>query len=150
MVGIHVTRTARIQINALDDAAAQSVDSAIQTLDKRTGEPIDLPSAPAGTSYLALPTRRSQNDEPGPVIIYRPRLPREGGGWLVVSLLSPDEYRDVLRAEELVATSPAAREIVGAIVAGTAVTVANAGLATARGTAPQPHAAPTSTTDQPT
>jgi hypothetical protein len=62
-------------------------------------------------------------------------LPSEGEGWLVVSLLSPEEYRNIGRAEELVTASPAAREIVNAVVAGT--------VATATATAPPP-AAPNS------
>jgi hypothetical protein len=57
-------------------------------------------------------------------------LPSEGEGWLVVSLLSPEEYRNIGRAEELVTASPAAREIVNAVVAGT--------VATATATAPPP------------
>ena len=106
---------------------------ALATLDERLGRPINLPGAPAGTSYLGLPTRRSAA---GPVIIYRSMLPSEGEGWLVVSLLSPTEYRNIGRAEELVTASPAAREIVNAVVAGT---VATAGAATATGTAPSPN-----------
>jgi hypothetical protein len=38
-------------------------------------------------------------------------------------MLKREEYRDLRQAEELVATSPAAREIVNAIVAGTVGTV---------------------------
>jgi hypothetical protein len=113
-------------------SGVRAVDLALATLDERPGRPINLPGAPAGTSYLGLPTRRSAA---GPVIIYRPMLPSEGEGWLVVSLLSPAEYRNIGRAEELVTASPAAREIVNAVVAGT---VATAGAATATGAAPSP------------
>ncbi len=132
MAEIRITRSAREQIGTLDAAAARAVDSALAALDERPGRPINLPGAPAGTSYLALPTRRSAA---GPVIIYRPTLPSEGEGWLVVSLLSPEEYRNIGRAEELVTASPAAREIVNAVVAGT---VATATVATATATAPPP------------
>jgi hypothetical protein len=127
MAEIRVTRSANEQIGALDAADARAVDSALAALDERPGRPINLPGAPAGTSYLALPTRRSAA---GPVIIYRPMLPSEGEGWLIVSLLSPAEYRNIGRAEELVTVSPAAREIVNAVVAGT--------VATATATAPPP------------
>jgi len=119
MAEIRITRSAREQIGALDAAAARAVDSVLAALDESHGRPINLPGAPAGTSYLALPTRRSAA---GPVIIYRPMLPSEGEGWLVVSLLSPAEYRNIGRAEELVIASPAAREIVNAVVAGTVAT----------------------------
>jgi hypothetical protein len=132
MAEIRITRSAREQIGTLDAAAARAVDSALAALDERPGRPINLPGAPAGTSYLALPTRRSAA---GPVIIYRPTLPSEGEGWLVVSLLSPEEYRNIGRAEELVTASPAAREIVNAVVAGT---IATATVATATATAPPP------------
>jgi hypothetical protein len=121
MADIRITQSALEQLNALDNADAQAVDAAIQAIDEgTTREPVRLPGAPPGTSYLALPTRRNPG---GPVIIYRPLLPNEGDGWLVVSLLKPEEYRDLRQAEELVATSSAAREIVNAIVAGTVGTV---------------------------
>jgi hypothetical protein len=120
MADIRITQSALQQLNALDDADAQAVDAAIQAIDAGTREPVRLPGAPPGTSYLARPTRRNPG---GPVIIYRPLLPDEGDGWLIVSLLKPEEYRDLRQAEELVATSSAAREIVNAIVAGTVGTV---------------------------
>jgi PHD/YefM family antitoxin component YafN of YafNO toxin-antitoxin module len=119
MADIRITQSALQMLRALDDADSRAVDAALAVIDEQPGQPINLPGAPAGTSYLALPARRNPG---GPVIIYRPLLPMEGEGWLVVSVLSHEEYRDIGRAEELMASSPAAREIVSAIVAGTAAT----------------------------
>lgn len=132
MADIRITQSALQMLRALDDADSRAADAALAIIDEQPGQPINLPGAPAGTSYLALPARRNPG---GPVIIYRPLLPTEGEGWLVVSLLTPEEYRDIGRAEELVTASPAAREIVSAVVAGT---VATAGVATATATALPP------------
>ncbi len=118
MADILVTQTARKQIGALDDADAKAVDAALQIIDKITGEPIDLPGAPGGTYYLALSTR-TEDGRAGPVIIYRPGLSTEDAGWVIIYLLSRDEYKEVRRAENLAATTPAVREIVSAIVSGT-------------------------------
>lgn len=120
MAEIRITQSALDQLNALGDEDARAVDEAIEAMDQGTREPVRLPGAPPGTSYLALPTRRNLR---GPVIIYRPLLPGEGDGWLIVSLLNAEEYRDLRRAEDLAATSSAAREIVNAYVAGTVSTV---------------------------
>jgi hypothetical protein len=139
MADIRITQSALEQVRALDDADALVVDSAIGKLGEGTGEPIRLPGAPAGTSYLALWAR----NRGGPVIIYRPLLPGEGDGWLIVSLLSANEYRDMRRAEELVATSPAAREIVNALVAGTVGTGKAAAPSRSVGTPATSGAAPT-------
>jgi hypothetical protein len=147
MAEIRVTRRAQEQINALDDAGARAVDWAIQGIGERTSEPIKLPGAPPGTTYLALPAR---NATAGPVIIYRPLLPDEGDGWLILSLLSREEYRNIRQAEELVATSPAAREIVDAAVAGTVATVkVEAHFGSVSTTSPPPGAAPTTSSNEP-
>jgi hypothetical protein len=119
MTDILVTSTAQHQIEALDDADAQAVDSAIQAIDRSTGELIDLPGAPAGTSYLALSTRVSRDGREGPVIVYRPQLPDEGRGWLIMSLLSPERYRALRHVERISAVDPAYRQIVAGVVGGT-------------------------------
>jgi hypothetical protein len=126
MADIRITRSAREQIDALNDIDAQAVDAALQVLDTRPGKPINLPGAPAGTSYLAVPAW-TQDGSSGPVIAYRPRLPTEGTGWLVLALLSPEQYQDMRRAEELAATTPAVRELIQAIVAGTVSATAHLG-----------------------
>jgi hypothetical protein len=118
MADILVTQSARKQIDALSDADAKAVDEALQIIDKVTGEPIDLPSAPGKTSYLALSTR-SQDGRAGPVIIYRPGLSTEGADWVIIYLLRREQYREVRRTEGLWATTPAIRDIVNAIVSDT-------------------------------
>jgi hypothetical protein len=119
MSEIRVTRAAKEQIGALDDVDDRAVNAALASLDDREGRPINLPGAPAGTSFLAMPTpiRRA-----GPVIIYRPLLPSEGTGWLVVSVLSYEDFRNITRAEEYVAESPEARAFVDRVVADTVAT----------------------------
>jgi hypothetical protein len=118
MADILVTQTARKQLAALSDADARAVDEALQIIDKVTGEPIDLPNAPGRTSYLALSTLR-QDSRAGPVIIYRPGLSTEGADWVITYLLSREQYKEVRRAEGLVATTPAVRDIVNAIMSST-------------------------------
>lgn len=98
---------------------------------RRKARAADQPARCTGRDVLLGPANSAS--AAGPVIIYRSMLSSEGEGWLVVSLLSPAEYRNIGRAEELVTASPAAREIVNAVVAGT---VATAGAATATGAAP--------------
>ena len=120
MADILVTQTARKQISALSDAEAEAVDEALQIIDKVTGEPIDLPGAPGRTSYFALSTR-PQDGSPGPVIIYRPGLSTEDAAWVIIYLLNRKEYKEVRRAEGLVAATPSVRGIVDAIVSGTVV-----------------------------
>lgn len=120
MADILVTQTARKQISALSDAEAEAVDEALQIIDKVTGEPIDLPGAPGRTPYFALSTR-PQDGSPGPVIIYRPGLSTEDAAWVIIYLLNREEYKEVRRAEGLVAATPSVRGIVDAIVSGTVI-----------------------------
>ena len=120
MSEIRVTRSAKEQMGALDASDARAVDAALASLDDREGRPINLPGAPAGTSFLAMPTVVRRH---GPVIIYRPLLPSEDGmGWLVVSVLSDEDFRNITRTEEYVAESPAAKAFVDLTVAGTVAT----------------------------
>lgn len=118
MADILVTQTGQKQIKKLSNTDAKAVDEALQIIDKVTGEPIDLPGAPGRTSYLALSTRL-QDGRAGPVIIYRPSQSSEHADWVIVYLLSREQYKDVRRAEGLVATTPAVRDIVNAFMSGT-------------------------------
>ena len=51
-------------------------------------------------------------------MIYRPVPEDEGGGWLVLSLMSADEYQDVTELQELLTEAPAARSLLEAALAG--------------------------------
>lgn len=123
MVPTLVTRTARDQILALADDGREAVDAAIENLGEETGEPIDLPAAPEGTTYLAMKT----SGDDTPVVIYRAVPEGEGGGWLVLSLMSPEEYKDVLELQKLLAEAPAAREMVEAVLAGVSAETSHGG-----------------------
>jgi hypothetical protein len=141
MSELRVTRSAKEQIGALDAADARAVDAALASLDDREGRPINLPGAPVGTSFLAMPTQVRRD---GPVIIYRPLLPTEKVmGWLVVSVLSGEDFRNITRAEEYVAEWPAARAFVDGVVAGTVPTARAHGPAGAARSASDGGAAPT-------
>jgi len=124
MPEIRITRSAAEQLDKLDYADAVEVQAAIEVLRSRKGEAvigetIRLPGAPAGTTYLAMYGASKGRIW---VIIFRPLLPGEGDGWLILSLLPGDEYRDMRRAAEVVASSPPVRDAVSALVAGTAST----------------------------
>jgi hypothetical protein len=103
-----VTRTAQDQILALDDDGRDAVDAAIEHLSEVSGELIDLPTAPQGTTYLAMKTSGGDT----PVVIYRAASEREGGGWVILSLMSPDEYKDVLQLREFLAWQPGTRTLI--------------------------------------
>jgi hypothetical protein len=102
-----VTRTAQAQILALDDDGRDAVDAAIENLSEESGEPIELPAAPGGAAYLAMKT-----SDDTPVVIYRAVPEGEGGGWLILSLMSPDEYKDVLQLQEFLTGQPGARTLI--------------------------------------
>ena len=147
MTDIRITPAAQATFDALSEAKpeqAEAVHAAIREIGTRTGEPLDIPGSPPDTPFLALKT--SLRD--APVVVYRRTLPDEPGDWLVVSLLSSEEYQDVRRAEEIMSTAPAVREIVNAVVAGTVATV-NVAAHPGTVTVTQPGAAATtSTTDK--
>lgn len=109
-----VTRTAQDQILALDDDERDAVDAAVENLSEESGEPIDLPAALKGAAYRAIKTSGGDT----PVVIYRAVPEGEGGGWLILSLMSPDEYKDVLEVQERLAEVPAARDLVETVLAG--------------------------------
>ena len=100
-----VTSVARDQILALDDDGRDAVDEVIQNLSAEHGEAIDLPGAPEGTSYLAMRGR----GESTPVVIYR----AVRGNWLVLSLMTQEEYEDILQLQGVL-SDPAARRLVEA------------------------------------
>jgi hypothetical protein len=121
MTDIRVTPEAQAALDALSKAQpaqAQAVHAAMNDLGISTGEPLHIPSAPPGTPFLALKTSLPD----APVVVYRRTTPDEPGDWLVVSLLSPEEYQQLRRAEEALGADPAAREIFNAVVAGTVPT----------------------------
>jgi hypothetical protein len=109
-----VTRTARDQILALDEDGREAVDAAIEDLRVELGEPIDLPAAPEGTTYRAMKAR----GEDAPVVIYRAIRKGESGGCLILALMTPDEYKDVLELQKFLAEAPAVHELAGGVPAG--------------------------------
>lgn len=121
MTDILVTPAAQAALDALSEARpaqARAVYAAIRDIDARTGELLNIPPASRGTPFLAL--RSSLKGVP--VVVYRRTLPGEPGDWLVVSLLSPEEFQNIRRAEGILAITPEVQEIVNAVVAGTVAT----------------------------
>lgn len=103
-----VTRTARNQIHALGDDERNAVDAAIGNLSEENGKHIDLPTTPEGTNYLAV---KAHGDNT-PVILYRAVPESEGGGWLVIRLVSPGDYHDLVQLQEFLAAQPGARSLI--------------------------------------
>lgn len=121
MTDIRVTPEAQAALDALSKAQpaqAQAVHAAMNGLDTETAEPLHIPSAPPGTPFLALTTSLPD----APVVVYRRTTPDEPGDWLVVSLLNPEQYQQLRRAEEALDANKAAREIFTAVVEGTVPT----------------------------
>jgi hypothetical protein len=94
-----ITRAARLQVLALDDDARDAVNAAIEDLSEDSGESIDLPTAPEGAEYLAVPAGET-------VILYREAPESQGGGLLVISLLSPDAYEELRRTSDFLTSQP--------------------------------------------
>ncbi len=99
-------------------AQAAAVSDAINDLAATPGRPIDLPGAPPGEPFLA----KEPTDSNAPVVIYRRATPAEPGKWLVVSLMSRDDYRAARQAEQALATAPPAvrqfvQQVVGTVAA---------------------------------
>ncbi|MDT5368825.1 MAG: hypothetical protein QOH87_2730 [Trebonia sp.] len=115
MANILVTSEAQAALDALNEAKpeqARAVHAAISDLGTGRAEPLHIPGAPPDTPFLAVePSVRD-----APVVVYRRTAPDEPGDWLVVSLLSPQEYLQVRRAEQTLIASPGVGEIVNAIV----------------------------------
>jgi hypothetical protein len=108
------------ELRETQSAEAAAVDGAIDRIGIVPGRRIDLPTAPAGTPYYALRT----SDPDAPVIIYRQMRKDEDGDYLVVSLMTPSQYRQQQEAEESgILDDPSIRQEV-VVVANTAATSA--------------------------
>lgn len=128
------------KIRTLRGDQAAAVQAAMHTIGADPGEYVDLPTARPGTPYKALRTSLAE----APVIIYRQAQPVEQADWFVVSLMTPDEYRQQKADEQSGALrDPAIREEIR-IAAGTAATTAAAAGASGE-TAPQTGGAATTT-----
>jgi hypothetical protein len=131
-------------INALRADQANAVRAAIRTIGIEPGEPVDLPTAPPGYSYQAQRPRFAT----APVVIYRRSQPDEQGDWLVVSLMTPEEFRQQKQDEQSEALrNPDVRRDI-AIAAGTAATTVNTNPGPIS-IAPTGGAAPTTGSDRP-
>jgi hypothetical protein len=105
-------------IKALAADKASAVQAAIRTIGVEPGVPVDLPTAPAGYPYRAQRPRLAS----APLVIYRESQPDELGDWLVVSLMTPEEFGQQKRDEQSAALrNPDVRREI-AIAAGTAAT----------------------------
>jgi len=135
-------------IGTLPEDQADAVRAAIRTIGVQAGEPIDLPTAPPGYPYQAQRPRLAT----APLVIYRQSQQGEPGKWLVVSLMTPEEFRQQKQDEQSEALrNPEVRRFLE-VAAGTAATYVNAemgGVSVAvpqpPGTATSPHGTPTST-----
>jgi hypothetical protein len=119
------------RIGKLVNKQAAAVNRAIDRIGTVPGRRIDLPTAPPGTPYYALQT----SNPDAPVIIYREMRKEEDGDYLVVSLMTPSQFRQQQEVEESgVLDDPALRQEVR-VVANTAATTA---VRAFPGTAPEP------------
>jgi hypothetical protein len=88
---------------------ADAVNDAIDSIGTVPGIPIDLPTADPGHPYQALRT----NDPDAPVVIYRKTRPDEEGDFVVVSLMTPEQYTQQKADEKSgLLTQPAVREAI--------------------------------------
>ncbi len=109
-------------IDTLRADQAAAVRTAIRAIGIEPGEPVDLPTAPAGYPYQAQRPPLAT----APVLIYRESRPDEQGDWLVVSLMTPEEFRQQKQDEQSAALrNPDVRRDI-AIAAGTAATTVSA------------------------
>ena len=92
---IAVAQPVMDRIGALPEDQAEAVRAAIRTIGTGPGEFVDLPTAPFGYPYRA----RHPHDPSAPVVIYRESRQDEPGDWLVVSLMTPEEFRQQKRDE---------------------------------------------------
>jgi hypothetical protein len=117
---IMVALPVEAQIRQLDERQAAAVNRAIDRLGTVQGRRIDLPTADPAYPYYALQAGSSG----APVIIYRQMRLGEGGDWLVVSLMTPAEYRQQIEDEQSgLLRDPAIRQEIR-VAAGTAATTA--------------------------
>jgi hypothetical protein len=119
---IAIARTVIRRLDTLPADQADAVRDAIRTIGIVPGEPVDLPTARRGTPYKAQIPRLAT----APVVIYRRTQPDEQGDWLVVSFMTPGEYRQQKHDEQSgVLRDPVVRQDIR-IAAGTAVSVVTA------------------------
>lgn len=114
------------RIDNLDPAKRAAVRKAIKSIGTVPGEPIDLPTARPGAPYQA---QRPDLPE-APMVIYRKSQSQLGdpGDWLVISLMTPDEYRQQKADEQSpLLKDPLVRQEIR-IAAGTAATTAVTGI----------------------
>jgi hypothetical protein len=110
-------------LQATAPSQATAVSDAINDIPAHPGQRIDLPGAPPEAPFLA----KEPTDLAAPVVIYRHALGSEQGEWLVVFLMSRDDYREVRRAEQRLAYSPpVVRDFVHAVVGTLAAATVNA------------------------
>ena len=102
-----ITHSARAQVSTLDEDVQEALDTAILNLSEDGGEPVELPTAPEGTEYFAV-----QPGKNAPVVLYRAVPEHEGGGWLVICLLSPKAYEDLIQLGKFLSSEPGARSVV--------------------------------------
>ena len=129
------------EVEKVRPAEAAAVNRAINSIGTVPGRRIDLPTAPPGTPYYAL---RTGNPD-APVVIYRELRGDEDGDYLVVSLMTPGQYRQQQEVEESgILNDPAIRQEVRVVANTAATTAVRAMSGTATG-----DAAPTSETVPP-
>jgi hypothetical protein len=117
---IMVALPVEARIKELDQKQAEAVNGAIDSIGTVPGTRIDLPTADPAYPYYALLT----SDPDAPVIIHRKTRPDEEGDWLVVSLMTPQQYRQQKEDERSgILADPAVRREIR-VAAGTAATVA--------------------------
>jgi hypothetical protein len=123
MADIWLTAAAGTAFSGLQATApsqAVAVNEAINDINVRPGQPIDLPGAPPAEPFLA----KEPNDPRAPVVIYRRATTDEEGDWLVVSLMNRDDYRAARQAEQTLALAPpAVRNFVNTVVGGTVASI---------------------------
>jgi hypothetical protein len=135
---IMVAMPVETEIKELEEPQASSVNRAIERIGIIPGEPVDLPTADPARPYYAV----HASDPRAPFVIYRQTREGEQGDWLVVSLMTPEEYRQQKADEQSgILNDPAIRQEIR-VAAGTAATVAVKALAGTL-TATQGGAAPT-------
>jgi hypothetical protein len=115
-------------IDALPADQRDAVRAAIRTIGIERGEPIDLPTAPAGFPYRAQRPHLTT----APLVIYRESQRGEQGDYLVVSLMTPEAFQQQKQDELSTALrNPDVRDEIASI-AGTAATTVSAEPGTVR------------------
>lgn len=109
------------QIDRLPPDLAAGVNATIESIGVAPGNVIDLPTAAPGYPYFAL---RTGHRTGAPYVIYREARPDEDADFCVVSLMSPEQYRQQKADEQSgILRDPAVRREIQ-VVAGTAASIA--------------------------